>query len=261
MTHLIPRFAFILLYLCIGLPAQAEKQPNAIPKEQLHVYLLIGQSNMAGRAEFPEKDSHPIPRAFLLNDSDTWEKAKNPLNQYSTIRKKLKLQRMSPGYEFAREMLKANQDISIGLVANARGGTNIKAWQKGGEYYTEALRRTKKAMETGTLKGILWHQGEGDSRKSSSYLNSLEKLITDLRNDLGVAELPFIAGQVFYDATNKPNTQKINKEIAKLAATVPFTSHVSSEGLTTSDHTHFDYEGMSLLGKRYAAKMIKLQKK
>lgn len=36
------------------------------PKETLHVYLLIGQSNMAGRAQYAEEDAAVIERSCVL---------------------------------------------------------------------------------------------------------------------------------------------------------------------------------------------------
>jgi len=251
--------AFFALSCISMLPAQ-DKAAD-VSKEKLHVYLLIGQSNMAGRAPFSEDEAVAISRCYLLNGDDKWEAAKNPLNRYSTIRKSLKMQKMNPGYGFSMAMLEKNTGISIGLVVNAKGGTKIAQWSKGTEYYKEAVRRAKEAQKTGTLKGLLWHQGEGDSKRASTYLQSLTQLIADLRKDLDTPQLPFVAGEVYYDAKHKPNTVKINKEISKLPNKVPFTSFVSSAGLTTMDHTHFDTAGMKLLGKRYAEEMLKLHAK
>lgn len=259
------RHLLLPLTLCSGFllspTLSAKEKLSAVPKEKRHVYLLIGQSNMAGRATYDKADEASVPRCFLLNDDDQWEPAKNPLNRYSTIRKSLKIQRMNPGYGFAQSMTAADPSVIIGLVVNAKGGTKISQWGKGTEFYNEAVRRAKEAQKSGTLMGILWHQGEGDSRRSSSYMKSLAKLIADLRKDLNAPQLPFIAGQVYYDAKNKPNTEKINKVIAKLPEEVPLTAYVSSEGLTTFDHTHFDAAGSKELGKRYAEAMLKLHAK
>jgi hypothetical protein len=74
-----------------------------------------------------------------------------------------------------------------------------------------------------------------------------------------MAELPFVAGQVFYHAEKKPHTKQLNDQIAKLPAEVPFTGCVSSDNLTTLDDTHFDSPGMKLLGQRYAEEMLRVQ--
>ena len=78
--------------------------------DKTHVYLMIGQSNMAGRAPFTEEQSGAIERCYLLNGQDQWEAATNPLNRYSTIRKSLGMQKMNPGYAFAKTV--TAEDIS-----------------------------------------------------------------------------------------------------------------------------------------------------
>lgn len=223
------------------------------PKEKLHIYLLIGQSNMAGRAPIPKSDAGPIERCYLLNKSDQWEVAKNPLNIYSSIRKNPRMQRMNPGYMFAKTMLENDASISVGLVVNAKGGTSIKLWKKGGKFYKEALRRLKAGMAAGTLKGILWHQGESDTG-DKEYVTKLKELISALRQDLGVKDLPFVVGQLM----DKPHRKRLNEEFAKVPKEVPATGCASSEGLTAKDGTHFDTKSMKLIGKRYAEEMIRL---
>ena len=240
-----------------GRQAKVDTMAYSGPKEDLHIYLLIGQSNMAGRAEIPEDISGVIDRCYLLNDKNEWVPAKNPMNLYSSVRKREALQKLGPGYSFAKAMLEANPDISLGLVVNARGGTKIKAWQRGTEYYTEAQKRTKAAMKQGTLKGILWHQGEGNSRSSRTYLGYLTTLIENHREDFGIENLPFVAGQIRADERSKP----INAEIAKLSQAVPHTAVAGSKGLTMFDGTHFDTVSQIELGKRYAKQMLELQAK
>ncbi|OVE80648.1 hypothetical protein BVY04_05365 [bacterium M21] len=72
--------------------------------DTVDVYLLIGQSNMAGRAPITERKKGEMKNCLLLNNEDGWEPASNPLNRYSTIRKGLKMQRLGPGYMFAVKM-------------------------------------------------------------------------------------------------------------------------------------------------------------
>lgn len=216
------------------------------------IYLLIGQSNMAGRAPVGEGEDAPIERCLLLDAEDKWEPAKNPLNRHSTIRKGLGMQKLNPGYSFAKTMLAADPALTLGLVVNAKGGSSIKQWTRGGKFYDDALRRTKAAMANGELKGILWHQGESDE-KDADYLVKLKTLVADLREDLEAPELPFVAGQI-------KGVDLINAQIAKLPAELPHTGFASSDGLETMDRWHFDAASVKLLGERYATAMMKLQK-
>jgi hypothetical protein len=227
--------------------------PDAPPQNQ-HIYLLIGQSNMAGRAPFTKAEEAVIERCYLLNNHDEWEPAKNPLNRYSSIRKELGMQKMGPGYSFAKTLLGKNRELSIGLVVNAQGGSKIEEWRQGGRLYSEAIRRTKIAQKDGTLMGILWHQGASNEGNPDGYLEKLKTLVTNLRTDLNAPNLPFVAGQI-------NNLQAINKQIAMLPQSLPKTGTVSSKGLTTLDRWHFDAKSMRLLGRRYADEMIRVQNK
>lgn len=247
----------LILSVCYALTVTllAEEVPMSAyngPKENLHIYLLIGQSNMAGRAPLTEEGAGIIERCYLLNADDQWEPAKNPFNRYSTIRKGLGMQKLGLGYSFAKAMLEANPEISIGLVVNAKGGSPIKDWGPKSQFYREARRRAKKAAASGALKGILWHQGESDAGKPDGYLDQLMDLIANLRGFLDMPELPFVAGQVH-------DVPAINAQIANLPERVHASGFVSSEGLATMDRWHFDTPSVKRLGRRYAEEMLKVQ--
>ena len=244
----------ILTLSLVGFSSKSSAQDTySGTKSNLHVYLLIGQSNMAGRAKYTEKDAGPIDRCYLLNGTDQWEAAKNPLNRYSTIRKGINMQKLNPGYSFAKTMLKKQQQVSIGLIVNAKGGTKIEQWGKGTSFYKDAIQRTKAAQKSGTLKGILWHQGESNEKNPEGYLLKLQALVKNLRTDLDNPNLPFVAGQVI-------KVPAINHQIAQLPSKVPATGFVSSEGLKGQDRWHFDTKSMMELGKRYAEAMLKILK-
>jgi hypothetical protein len=222
-------------------------------RAKLHVYLLIGQSNMAGRAPMTRADTGVIERCWLLTRDNRWAPARNPLNIYSTVGYGPDAQGLGPGYTFARAMAAHDQEVSIGLVVNARGATSIAQWKKGGTLYESAVKRAKMAGKTGTLKGILWHQGEWDLLEGNThYLADLKALVLNLRRDLGVPDLPFVAGEI-----GRPYPL-INDQLAKLPDTVPFTGLASAEGLELMDRWHFDAASVKRLGERYARQMLKL---
>ena len=220
----------------------------------LDIYLLIGQSNMAGRAPITGEVADTLEGVYLFtNDSiRRWEPAANPLNKYSTIRKRIEMQKVGPGYAFAREMKKAYPEREIGLVVNAKGGTSILAWMPGTEFYDEAVSRTLDAMQDGQLKGILWLQGSSDSRRTDIYLDSLEKMVQHLRQDLGTPGTPFIAGELSED---KPHKIPFNEMLRGLPQRLDHSAVVSAEGTSTLDSTHFDTKSQVILGERYFEKM------
>lgn len=225
--------------------------------EKMDIYLLIGQSNMAGRAEIREQDKDSIERVFLFTGDSLglWEPAANPLNKYSSIRKRLDMQKLGPGYSFARKMAEEFPDKKIGLVVNAKGGTSIRLWMPGTEFYEQAVERTRIAMKYGELKGILWHQGSSDSNRTDVYPDELKLLISSLRKDFNNPDLPFIVSELSLD---KPHKADFNKMISLIPSQVDFTACVRTENLTTIDSTHFDSESQIVLGERFADEMIKL---
>ncbi|MBD3317000.1 MAG: sialate O-acetylesterase [Chitinivibrionales bacterium] len=226
-------------------------------KSNHHVYLLIGQSNMAGRAPIREKDTNPPrERSFLLDISGEWVRAEPPMNWYSTIRKGEDKQKLCPAGSFTREMEEKKAGVSFGLVVNARGGTKVGQWQKGGDYYDEAVRRTLQAMETGVLKAILWHQGESDA-ENENYVDTLAMMINDFRLDFGDDSIPFIAGELLQEE----GLMTFNERLATLPDIVEHTAVVSSEGcerIVGDRHPHFDTESQRIMGVRYAEAVIEM---
>lgn len=249
-------FLFLLAITCLNWSSALAEVTGADDKapENLDIYLLIGQSNMAGRAPIPGDMAAVSDRCFLLNSEGTWEPASHPLNQYSSTRKRIGMQKLGPAYSFAKKMLEADPDRRIGLIVNARGGTQIDEWLGASKLYAGIRDRAKAVQADGDIKGVLWHQGESDSRNPKGYLEKLKTLIGNLRTDLGDETLPFVAGQIRY----APH-QAINDAIAALPSHVPMTAVVSSKGLTTYDRWHFDTPSQIQLGERYAEQMLALR--
>src|SRR5260370_683210 len=164
-------------------------------KGQPHdIFLLIGQSNMAGRGVVEEQDRQPIPRVFMLNKAMEWVPAMDPVHFD-------KPDIAGVGLERFLEKMRAAADRTgwMGLVPAAFGGTSLEEWKAGGKLYEEAVRRAKFAMSSGKLRGILWHQGEADAGKkelASSYRQRFAAMIAQLRPDLGEAGLPVVVGQL-----------------------------------------------------------------
>lgn len=239
------------------------------------VYLLIGQSNMAGRGVFEQVDTlAALDGVFLLDDKGVPVPAREPLNRYSTIRKAMHVQGMSLAHGFAEEM-HARTGRRVLLVLNARGGSALEEWlpdaprgrfsdsrneeaaRRGREmpsFYGEAVRRTLQAMKYGPLKAILWHQGESNSspEKSAAYLTLLQGFVAALRQDLAVGEeVPFLAGQIQPQHENAPY---FNPVISRVGEVIPNARCVSSEALETlPDNLHFTRASQLELGRRYAA--------
>ena len=198
---------------------------------------------------------------WLLDAVGKMEPACNPLNKYSTIRKDIAMQGVGPAWSFAQSMAERT-GRRVGLVVNARGGSSIDSWLKGAAdgYYEQALARTRQALEYGSLKAVIWHQGETDIAEPEAYLPKLEKLVSDLRADLGIPQLPFIFGELapwLKDAT----AGEFREMLHEAARAIPYSACVSSQGLTPlrDEHDpHFDAASQVILGRRYAEALLEV---
>lgn len=233
------------------------------PKEKLHLYLLIGQSNMAGRGVMDDAQSVSRLRILKFSPRNAWTPGTEPLHT-----DKPSIAGAGLGMSFARAMADADPTVTIGLIPCAVGGTPLQRWQKGGDLYQQALQRARLAMKHGTLKGILWHQGEADSSKEEearSYGARLTQMISDLRTDLGAGQSPFVAGKLgeFLATASKDGRPSfwpvVNEQLAALPKLSPRTAVVESTGLRhKGDGVHFDTGSLRELGRRYAAAMARL---
>jgi hypothetical protein len=232
-------------------------------KTNLHLYLLMGQSNMAGRGKLAAEDQTPHPRVLMFTLANQWEPAVEPVTH-----DKPGYLGVGPGLAFGKAMAAHDLDATTGLVPCAVGGTPLKRWQRGGDLYSNAVHRARLALRDGTLKGILWHQGESDSGTSTNantYGDRLAQMIKDIRADLGCPDLPIVVGQIgefLYDRgpDRSPYARVVNAALAALPSNVPATACASSKGLKhKGDQLHFDAASQRELGRRYATEMVRLQ--
>lgn len=230
-------------------------------KADYDVYLLIGQSNMAGRGIMEAEDTlNAIDGVWLLGPEGTPVPATAPLNRYSTIRKEIGMQQIGPGNSFSAEMHKAT-GRKILLVVNARGGSSLDEWMpwnKETGYFGAAVERTRQAMRYGELKAVLWHQGESDSGRPDTYLDSLSVFVRGLRDSLDVGNVPFVAGEVGHWTAN---ADAFNGKLSHISEYIPSSDYVSSEGcsmLKDVSDPHFSRDGQLLLGRRYASKVLEM---
>jgi hypothetical protein len=178
------------------------------------------------------------------------------------------------GRTFAIEYLEAHPGVTVGLIPAACGGSPIATWQPGKYFedtkshpYDDALARTRRVLTRGKLQGILWHQGESDRTPELSpvYEEALTALIDRFRRELDAPTVPFLIGQLgqFPGAGEwDEHARRVDRAHRDVAARVPFTAFVSSDGLTSKpDNLHFDARSLRELGRRYAAALAELHQR
>ncbi len=222
------------------------------PKD-MKLFLLIGQSNMAGRGKIEEQDKVENPNIFMLNREMKWVIAKDPVH----------FDKGAAGVglcsEFARALHKADPQSKIGLIPCAMGGSALDQWQPGKPLYKAAILRAKEAMKQGELAGILWHQGESDAAPKliETYPDRFETMISQLRKELDAKNVPILIGEVI---PGFGNHDAVNVALAETTKKTENAALVSSAGLGKKQ-LHYDSADYRALGKRYAETFLKMKAK
>ena len=237
--------AAVCLYLSLLAVSFAQTAPD-----NMKIFLLIGQSNMAGRGTVEAQDQASHPRVFMLTKELAWVPAVDPLHFDKPERIGTGL-----GKTFGAVLADANPGVVIGLVPAAFGGSALDEWTPGSPHYVNAVTRAKEALKHGRLAGILWHQGESDRApdKAASYPARFAKFIAHLRADLDAQDVPVVVGEI---GRFCPNEGPVNAAIRQLPQMVPHCALVTTEGLEgrpeTPEVLHFVTPAFRELGRRYA---------
>jgi len=228
-----------------------------------HVFLLLGQSNMAGYAKAQDADKVKNDRIRVLGfdacaatgrQKDQWDVAVPPLHECWNGA-------VGPGDWFSKTLIDVlPAGDTIGLVPCAISGERIETFLKvGGTQYDMIVRRARAAQQAGgVIDGILFHQGESNNG-DPAWPGKVSTLVTDLRTDLELGNVPFLAGELAYDGNAKAHNVRVNE----LPSLIDNGFVVSAMGLgldpaDTQWHLHFGHDETVTFGKRYAQKMIEV---
>jgi hypothetical protein len=277
-------------------------QIYAEPDPNFHIFLLFGQSNMAGpcnnqnataQAKDPKPEdcdttsrvrvlawgdcnanSYPCPDLKLNRTYDRWYTAFPPYHNCH--------EGIGPADYFGKTLLDSiRHDIKIGFVPCALSGQNIAVFMKGSNAaidnhtqpvngatriskggYEWMVKRAKIAQESGVIKGILLHQGEANSGEGDQWVSKVKTIVNDLKNDLKLGDIPFIAGELIQDPAADQNAKRLNPFVNKLPSQIPHCGVASSQGFKVRPgdtyRLHFDCAGVREFGRRYAMEFLKL---
>ena len=235
-----------------------EEIPETIPhKQNIWVFLLAGQSNMAGRAFVEPQDTLPNERILTINKRNELILAKEPLHFYEPG-----LTGLDCGHSFGYCLLEKIPDsISVLILPTAVGGSSISQWINDSNHrnvnlYSNFKEKLNIGQEHGIVKGILWHQGENDATSSETidvYKNQLKILFDLFRNDANDLDLPILIGELGSFSRADTNFQAINRQIQEYVKTDNRACLIKTDDLNhKGDHIHFDSKGQREMGKRFA---------
>lgn len=229
------------------------------PRSKRWVFLLIGQSNMAGQASCEASDAQAPARVFKLTTNKTWVPGTESFNIAPFVPAdgaacSVCQPFMGPGRAFGAALVSmvADAQVEVYVINVAVRGSAIESWDPKGanNNFTNMLPYLAEGMKRGVLMGVLWHQGESNgATPRAEYVNKLEALVQSLRTRAQRSDLPFVAGEI--GATGAANN--INLALRDLAAKDKHFVVASSAGLKLqNDNVHYDTATQREYGKRYA---------
>jgi len=262
----------LLAFACSGGSQKAEPAAGNAPNQddkEFKVFLLIGQSNMEGQPKPEAKDLMSNPRVQVLA-YDNCPNLSRTYNEWYTATAPLHgcWAGVGPGDYFGKTLAAHYPNATIGLVPCAISGVDIDMFRKGvtsarraefrippddhwGGAYEWVLERARLAQQSGVIRGIIFHQGESDTGQAV-WVEKVKGMVTDLRADLGLGEVPFLAGEVLHGGCCDSH----NLIVSQLPSQITNAFVISASGLVGADTAHFDLAGQREFGTRYGRTML-----
>ena len=227
-------------------------------------FLMVGQSNMAGRGDIGEVEPIKNSKCFMYRVA-RWVPMDEPINV-----DKHGGAAYQPGVSlaasFADEYAK-HFDAPVGLIPCANGGTCIEQWKPGGDLFDHAVFVAKLAMRTSKLGGIIWHQGESDCSPfmPDVYAEKFMHTMTSFREELGIPDLPIVIGELSESCAEKWGVSvvapRMNALFHSLAHRLGHCAVAKADGLgLRCDGIHFSAASQRILGVRYFEKYLSIIK-
>jgi hypothetical protein len=247
---------FVVNYAC-----QSGKQSTISTQKKTWVFIMAGQSNMAGRGIVEAQDTISDERILTINKENQIIKAKEPIHFYEP-----NLKGLDCGLSFAQTLLKRiDKSITILIIPTAVGGSSTRQWlgdsiHRNVQLLTNFRQKMEFAKTQGTVKGILWHQGESDANAKAIplYKDNLKHLFDIFRGYAGNDKLPILIGELGSYSKTPNEWNAINEIIKQYVASDPNAYLISTSDLIhKGDFIHFNSEGQRLMGQRLAEAYLK----
>ena len=229
----------------------------------IHSFVMMGQSNMAGRGDFGEVPPINHPRCRMLRNG-RWQPMAEPINPDRPIFDILFHSGVCLTASFAESYANTYTDVQCGLIPCADGGTSIDDWEPGGLLYDNAVFQTQQAKRTSEVRGILWHQGEqdcGSAEKLRHYRSKFEIFLAQFIEDTELpSDIPIVVGELGYfaapmvdfDGERINATAYMNALFRTIADETPNIALASADGLDPKpDGIHFNSASLRIFGRRY----------
>ena len=278
------RRAVALCCLCIACVLWTESAAitlggQIVPKEKMFVFLLIGNSAMSGRDPHPDTAIVPNTWNFRLpnpgfakdtiKDFFKWAPAKSPL-----CRDERSSGCQDPGTPFVQSLAKyyashGRSYFHFGILQHSGANWQMTFLQRGRIYYDSIINPAKRLKDSVTIAGVVSMlsivEGLSGGTAVTSYVANTLKTVSQIREDLGMPNLPYlhscypVMAQGDYDTTHATvkSLMAVEPNVPK-SVTNCVLIHTNGLSVYLGDGfmSHFDTAGCKAWGKRVADSVI-----
>ncbi len=215
----------------------------------LQVFVLAGQSNMAGHGQ-PLSFASPTDARLLVWRETAWQVAADPLEPPANPPRDD--EGIGPGMTFGLQLLKREPSVRIGLIMCAKGGSSIQDWDPDGSLYGACADQVRAVG--GRIAGVLFLQGETEARsadRAATWLPGFVRLLAAFRRDTNSA--PFLLGQIG-TLGSQDKAQQLVRDAQAEAARLYHLLLVRTSDLPVDarDREHFTVPAYRVVGGRFA---------
>ena len=235
------------------------------------VYLIGGQSNAEGTGLCAKlKPPFSDPQKDVRYWNDGWVSLKPGFGHnfnYGDVDPK----QFGPEVSFGRAMADALKGDDIYLIKHGVNGANLAVQYAapGSKGYIDFRKKVKAALANlddakidYEISGMLWMQGQGDSKiakYAAAYEANLTKLIATVRKDFKTPKMPFVIGRIMLGSdTRPPGGNAIVRAAQKAIADKDDNVYwFDTDSLQLAYPYHYGTQGQIDLGKLFAEKCLK----
>ncbi|QNN24122.1 hypothetical protein HED60_18230 [Planctomycetales bacterium ZRK34] len=266
----------VALSMCVFFLSGAVRAADDDPTP-IDVYILAGQSNADGRADFhtlPESQQQQFnqPSNVMFYHGAGRPPRAVPAHQWTTLRPgsgtNLDINHRAdpaqlnfgPEVGLGQALAERIANRRIAIIKCTQGGTSLAEqwspkqgpmWRHLTETIDAGLKALRKNNHQPRLIGMVWSQGEKDSQSQAhtdAYQRNLSQFIAAVRSEYG-QHLPFVITAI-------PDSDAMDQRVIEAQRAVSNqdaqTHFVATDDLTLKDVVHFDAVSQVELGRRCA---------
>jgi hypothetical protein len=268
---------------------------GATPAAATKVFLMGGQSNMAGVGGFPNDTpapgygaDKPLPAPYNVIQTTVqfWNygtPTTNPFNSNGLNNPTVGTAWVSLQNGFGWEPVEFGPEVTFGytlhkllpndqiyLVKLGVDGSDLaNSWNPNGtganynlfkSRANAAIQNLTNDGESPAVVGMIWMQGEGDAQSTASanaYAANLRNLITHVRSDFHAPDMRFVIGRITTFYGEKSGGNATVRAAEEAVGSEPNNAWVNTDDLERAYDGHYGTQGQIDLGIRFANALVK----